>query len=314
MRDIMLSVCVVSYNHEKYIEECLDHILSQKTDFKMEILFGDDCSTDNTLQIVRQKYVGGGTDVQIIEREENLGLCKNMYDLFLRARGKYVYLMDGDDYLYSDEILQKQVDFLEAHDDYFSATSREYIYKPSDGSLGKVEIKTGDYTIKDFLEDEIVPCNYGTMRNVFYQDRENNGFLIRGSKNNEEIPMWMYTMDKGKKYIMPDYMRVYRYMTEGADNYNTRYTFEQMFRHCYANFNAVRPVYESKYDLRPFKLRLINRYCLKVADSPGRFMQFMSILSGRDRIEFILYKMYLKTHHYQNPASWSKKSCVLSER
>lgn len=59
MRDIMLSVCVVSYNHEKYIEECLDHILSQKTDFKMEILFGDDCSTDNTLQIVRQKYVGG---------------------------------------------------------------------------------------------------------------------------------------------------------------------------------------------------------------------------------------------------------------
>lgn len=314
MRDIMLSVCVVSYNHEKYIEECLDHILSQKTDFKMEILFGDDCSTDNTLQIVRQKYVGGGTDVQIIEREENLGLCKNMYDLFLRARGKYVYLMDGDDYLYSDEILQKQVDFLETHDDYFSVTSREYIFKPSENSWGKVEIRTGDYTIKDYLEDGIVPCSYGTMRNIFCQDRANNEFLIRGAKNSEEILMWMYTMDKGKKYILPDYMRVYRYMTEGADSYNARYTFEQMFRHSYLNYSVIKRVYGKKYDMRPFKLKIINRFCLKIADSPRRFLQFMSILSNKDKIEFILYKIYLKTHNYRNPVSWSKKSCILSER
>lgn len=314
MQDVMLSVCVVSYNHEKYIEECLDHLLQQKTDFEVEILFGDDCSTDNTLQIVSERY---GDKVTIVERTENLGLCKNMYDLFLRARGKYVYLMDGDDYLYSDEILQKQVDYLETHTEYFSVTSREYIYKPSDkngGGLGKCEIKTGDYTIKDFLEDEIVPCNYGTMRNVFYKDRENNKFLIQGSKNNEEIPMWMYTMDQGKKYILPDYMRVYRYVNENAENYNTRYTFAEMFQHCYANFYAVKPVYEKKYDLRPFKLRLINRYCLKIADSPKRFMQFMGMLNGKDKIEFIWYKIYLKTHHYQNPASWSEKSCILSER
>ena len=79
MQDIMLSVCVVSYNHEKYIEECLNHILGQKFDFSIEILVGDDCSTDNTVQIIKRKY---GDRVTIIERRENLGLCKNMYDLF----------------------------------------------------------------------------------------------------------------------------------------------------------------------------------------------------------------------------------------
>ena len=82
MQDVMLSVCVVSYDHEKYIEECLDHILRQKTDFKVEILFGDDCSTDNILRIVRDKY---SNKVIVVEREENLGLCRNMYDLFLRT-------------------------------------------------------------------------------------------------------------------------------------------------------------------------------------------------------------------------------------
>ena len=94
MQDIMLSVCVVSYNHEKYIEECLDHLLQQKTDFEMEILFGDDCSTDNTLKIVREKY---NDKVTILERAENMGLCGNMYDLFMHAQGKYIYLIDGDD-------------------------------------------------------------------------------------------------------------------------------------------------------------------------------------------------------------------------
>lgn len=301
MQDIMLSVCVVSYNHEKCIEECLDHLLQQKTDFGVEILFGDDCSTDNTLQIVSEKYKD---KVTIVERTENLGLCRNMYDLFLRARGKYVYLMDGDDYLYSDETFQRQVDFLEEHEEYFSVTAREYIYKPSDGSLGKCEIRTGDYTVKDFLADGVPTCNYGTMRNVFYQDRDNNGFLQLGSKNNEEITMWMYTMDQGKKYILPDYMRVYRYSTENAENYNTRYTFMEMFKHYYDDLNAIRPIYGKKYDLRPLKLKLINRFCLKIADSPKKFMQFISILNGKDKIEFICYKIYLKTHHYQNPASW----------
>lgn len=301
MQDIMLSVCVVSYNHEKCIEECLDHLLQQKTDFGVEILFGDDCSTDNTLQIVSEKYKD---KVTIVERTENLGLCRNMYDLFLRARGKYVYLMDGDDYLYSDETFQKQVDFLEEHEEYFSVTAREYIYKPSDGSLGKCEIRTGDFTIKDFLSDGFAPCHYGTMRNIFYQDRANNGFLKDGSKNNEEIAMWMYTLDHGKKYILPDYMGVYRYVTENADSYNALYTFWEMFQHYYDDFYVIKPIYEKKYDLCPFKLKLINRFCLKTADSAKSFIKFVGILKGKDKIEFILYKIYLKTHHYKDPASW----------
>lgn len=311
MQDIMLSVCVVSYNHEKYIEECLDHILGQKIQFRIEILIGDDCSTDNTLQIIREKYQD---EVTIVERKENMGLCENTYDLFMHARGKYVYLTSGDDYLFSDDAFQKQIDFLETHNEYFSVTSREYIYKQASDSLEKCETRTGEYTIKDFLLDGLAPFDYGIMRNIFYHDRANNEFLKQGSRNNEEITMWMYTLDKGKKYILPEYMNVYRYVTEGSENYNTKYTFLEMFQHYYDDLNVVKPIYGKKYDLRPFKLKLFNRFCLMAADSPKNFMKFMSILHFRDKLEFIIYKVYLKTHHYKDPVSWSEKSCVLSER
>ena len=49
---IILSVCIVTYNHEKYIKQCIDSILQQKVEFPIEILIGNDCSTDNTACIL----------------------------------------------------------------------------------------------------------------------------------------------------------------------------------------------------------------------------------------------------------------------
>ena len=110
MEEIMLSFCLVTYNHEKYILECLESIFKQKGNFKMEILVGNDCSQDATAQLIKDNY---GDRVNLIDRKENLGLCKNLYDLFLRAKGRYVYMFSGDDYIKDEYMLQKQVDFLE---------------------------------------------------------------------------------------------------------------------------------------------------------------------------------------------------------
>ena len=79
MDEIMLSICVVSYNHEKYIQQCMDSILMQKTDFSVEVIVGNDASTDTTANKL-EKYKNV---VQIINRETNLGMCANLYDLFL---------------------------------------------------------------------------------------------------------------------------------------------------------------------------------------------------------------------------------------
>ena len=112
--DIKVSVCVVTYNQEKYIAECLDSLVSQETDFKFEIIVGEDCSTDGTRAIVQQ-YVDKYPDiVKPIFHKNNVGAVENVKQVYIAAKGKYIAHMDGDDMALPNK-LQKQFDTLEAH-------------------------------------------------------------------------------------------------------------------------------------------------------------------------------------------------------
>ena len=113
--DIILSVYVATYNHEKYIERALDSILMQKIDYNMEILVGEDCSTDSTREILKE-YEKKHPDsrMQIFYREKNMygSECNNSQDLKLRCRGKYMIALEGDDFWTDENKLQRQVEFL----------------------------------------------------------------------------------------------------------------------------------------------------------------------------------------------------------
>lgn len=311
MEEIMLSFCLVTYNHEKYILECLESIFKQKVNFKMEILVGNDCSQDATAQLIKDNY---GDRVNLIDRKENLGLCKNLYDLFLRAKGRYVYMFSGDDYIKDEYMLQKQVDFLEEHPEYFSASARNLNYNQAKDSFSESGIDFGDYTIVDFFMDGKIPCIYGTMRNVFAKDQANNYFLPLGAKNNEEVKMWLYTMDQGKKYIFEDYMTVYRFVNQkGASNYFSNMTYLKLFTDYYQDILMLEPVYGKKYNLKPYKLITMNKYCNLMSDSKKSFFTFMRTLKLGDAISLIAYKLYLKTHHYQVPAKWYTEEYIVKQ-
>ena len=311
MEEIMLSFCLVTYNHEKYILECLESIFKQKVNFKMEILVGNDCSQDATAQLIKDNY---GDRVNLIDRKENLGLCKNLYDLFLRAKGRYVYMFSGDDYIKDEYMLQKQVDFLEEHPEYFSASARNLNYNQAKDSFSESGIDFGDYTIVDFFMDGTIPCIYGTMRNVFAKDQANNYFLPLGAKNNEEVKMWLYTMDQGKKYIFEDYMTVYRFVNQkGASNYFSNMTYLKLFTDYYQDILMLEPVYGKKYNLKPYKLITMNKYCNLMSDSIKSFFTFMRTLKLGDAISLIAYKLYLKTHHYQVPAKWYTEEYIVKQ-
>lgn len=311
MEEIMLSFCLVTYNHEKYILECLESIFKQKVNFKMEILVGNDCSQDATAQLIKDNY---GDRVNLIDRKENLGLCKNLYDLFLRAKGRYVYMFSGDDYIKDEYMLQKQVDFLEEHPEYFSASARNLNYNQAKDSFSESGIDFGDYTIVDFFMDGKIPCIYGTMRNVFAKDQANNYFLPLGAQNNEEVKMWLYTMDQGKKYIFEDYMTVYRFVNQkGASNYFSNMTYLKLFTDYYQDILMLEPVYGKKYNLKPYKMITMNKYCNLMSDSIKSFFTFMRTLKLGDAISLIAYKLYLKTHHYQVPAKWYTEEYIVKQ-
>ena len=108
--EIMLSVCVVSYNHYEYIEQALDSILEQKINFPVEVIVADDASTDGTAELVEKKY---GDRVRLIKKKKNVGLSRNLYECMTAAKGKYVYTHAGDDWLKNNDMFQRHVDFLE---------------------------------------------------------------------------------------------------------------------------------------------------------------------------------------------------------
>lgn len=114
--DIQVSVCVVTYNQENYIAECLESLVTQQTSFKFEIIVGEDCSTDNTRKIVQQ-YVEQYPDLIVpLFYEENVGAVENVKRVYKAARGKYIAHMDGDDMALPNK-LQRQFDTLEANPD-----------------------------------------------------------------------------------------------------------------------------------------------------------------------------------------------------
>lgn len=93
-----VSVCIVTYNQEKYIARCLQSILDQVTDFPFEVIVGDDGSKDGTADIVRDFARRFPDRVTAVTRPSNIGPTRNYIDIHNRARGDYVAHLDGDDY------------------------------------------------------------------------------------------------------------------------------------------------------------------------------------------------------------------------
>lgn len=118
---VMASINCVTFNHVNYIRKALDSFLMQKTDFAFEILVHDDASTDGTSEIIREYAAKYPDQVRPLIQTENqysqgIDNISGAFN-FPRARGKYIFMCDGDDYFLSPDKLQRQVDYLEAHPD-----------------------------------------------------------------------------------------------------------------------------------------------------------------------------------------------------
>lgn len=109
-----VSACIITYNQEDFIEECLESVLSQSFE-DMEIVIGDDCSTDKTSEICEYYQKKYPTLIKYRRRTENLGMMGNWIATIKDCQGKYIALCEGDDYWTDPLKLQKQVDFLEAN-------------------------------------------------------------------------------------------------------------------------------------------------------------------------------------------------------
>ncbi len=116
----IVSVCMITYGHENYIREAIESVLMQKCNFEVELILANDCSNDQTNEVIQDilKTHQNRSWIKYHEHKKNIGMMPNFQFALEKCTGKYIALCDGDDY-WTDELkLQKQVDFLDNNQEY----------------------------------------------------------------------------------------------------------------------------------------------------------------------------------------------------
>lgn len=161
----LLTVLTLAHNQSAYIGNAIESVLAQRTDFPVEHIIVDHCSTDGTQDVIAA-YADRHTSIRPVLLARRSSKGANVRALFSRCRSKYAALCDGDDYFTDPLKLQKQVDFLEAHpecglcfhpvDVLYEDGSPSRVYPPEEllpGGLRKF------YTLKDLLFANLIQTN-----------------------------------------------------------------------------------------------------------------------------------------------------------
>ena len=113
--DPKVSVAMITYNHEGYIAQAIESVLMQQVSFAVELVIGEDCSTDRTRAIVNDYASRYPAIILAVQQPGNAGVSKNFADTLRGCRGKYIATLEGDDYWTDPGKLEKQVAFLQGN-------------------------------------------------------------------------------------------------------------------------------------------------------------------------------------------------------
>ncbi len=228
--NVLVSVIMLSYNHERYIERALKSVVSQKTDFEYEILIGDDASTDSSVEILR-KYSLIYPQIRLFIREKNLGTTRNAYELMKTARGKYLASCESDDYWIDEYKLQKQVDFLNKHNEFIGCAHRVMCVDEN----GRPTYKQGlswvtckkIYRLRDF-KGIYLPGQSGSIvrRNIFLSPKFDYSIMYKAHPYIGDRTSTMLFAAQGDFYIMSEVMSCYQQHLTDKDKSVTKRLFE----------------------------------------------------------------------------------------
>ena len=186
----LVSVCVQTYQHGHYIKECLDSILMQQTNFPFEIILGEDESTDGTREICLEYAKMYPDTIRLFLRSRkdviyingNPTGRYNMIENLKTTKGKYIALCEGDDYWTDSLKLQKQVDFLEQHDEYGICFHEALVkWDSSDGfnsnikynsefPWNKMDVSETSYTISNVFDGPFMATASVVFKNPYIKD------------------------------------------------------------------------------------------------------------------------------------------------
>lgn len=213
----------ITYNHERYIRQCLDGFVMQQTNFKFVAIVHDDASTDHTADIIRE-YAAQYPEIihPILETENQYSkrdgsLTRIMEEHTLK--GKYVAMCEGDDYWTDPLKLQKQYDLMESHPEY-SFCFHAHVNLYADGS--KTEMRPTPtkpfYTIEDAILSGggFMATSSTLYRSCYVREEGHPSFWVHCPIG--DLPRMLFHASKGNLGYIDEVMSVYRAGSAGSWN------------------------------------------------------------------------------------------------
>ncbi len=297
--DIMVSVCCIAYNQEKYITKCIEGFLMQKTDFKFEVIIHSDASTDKTSDVILEYQKKHPEIIKAIIQKENqfktLGISgiyrEHIYPI---ASGKYFAYCEGDDFWSDPEKLQKQVDALEKHKNCHICLHRAVVTdetgKPADWGYPLYNIDTGIIDSYDFLKK--LTDGYFFHTTSFLCRSEDVRQLVKESpdfyqiSDVDDVPLLIYFGQLGKVYYINETLTSYRRNSIGSWTENQKNNLSRIINH---------------------KLRMINLYNMYEKYTKGRYTKITEHWINNERFMIAEYE-----HDYREMSKKKYKEFLIN--
>lgn len=244
----LISVCIPTYNSSQYISECIDSVLKQSYK-KIEIIISDNCSTDNTLEIIEKKNI---KNLKILRNKENLGIARNFNLVCNEASGEYIKLLPSDDTI-SPKSIEKSLKFIKNHKDIaLVASSKKIINGSSDTIIRNISsfsegVHLGRDVIRKILNSGRNPIGEPTVA-LFRK----NEFINVGGFNEKydftlDIDLWIRLLEKGNLYFIEEPLGSFRVHSQ---SYSVR-------RNMHTNYLEWLNDIHFKYNISKYRKRFI---------------------------------------------------------
>lgn len=287
--NIVVSISCLTYNHVKYIRQCLDGFLMQQCNFKYEVLIHDDASTDGTIEIIKEYQEMYPDIIKPIIQTENQyskGIRgMNIKYNFPRAKGKYIALCEGDDFWTDSLKLQKQVDFLEANLAYGLVFTNATIYNQN---LEK-NVFTTNHSFNTF-EDYLLGGGAITCTAMFVKKKlEEFEVEIENTLSESlmgDLKLWLWISSKSKIKVLTDITAIYRISDGTASNHNS---FEKRIKFLESILH-VKLFFAKKFNFNHLTAQIERNHWITYRNTSVQFRKKCHFMTSVNKLQDLNYK------------------------
>ncbi|WP_288373829.1 glycosyltransferase [uncultured Algoriphagus sp.] len=242
---ILVSICMITYNHERFLAEAINGVLDQKIDSGFELVVSDDCSTDYSYEIV-DSFVSNhplGNRIRYIRHKTNLGMSENFHWTLMQCKGEYIAYCEGDDYWTDTRKLQKQIDYLQSNKSLSFAFHRTTLYYQNS------KISKADHNDRFFKKNKsLIEVDGFTLANgwqigmqtLVFRKAYISNLNISDFNYFRDVHLLAHLLEYGNGACLNFFGSVYRIHNEGVHSRNSKFEnlktgyacFEELFK-CY---------------------------------------------------------------------------------